>query len=133
MLVTGATLPLLPSPWLAIATLVVHVLGAAGLTAVVIPALLLITPNELRGQVSALYYLVTNLIGMSLGPTAVALLTEHVFSSPRAIGPAMAVLAFVAGFASCVAAWATLGAYVARVLEARSWRDQGPQEQAHAH
>lgn len=126
MLVSGVALPLVPDPWLAVAMLGVNVLGSAGLTAVAMAALLVITPNELRGQVSALFYLVINLCGMSLGPTAVALLAEYVFAGPASIGPAMAAVALVAGLVCSVAAWVSTPAYAARVTETAEWRTDQP-------
>ena len=36
-------------------------------------------PNIMRGQASAFYLFVVNLIGLGLGPTVVATLTEDVF------------------------------------------------------
>jgi hypothetical protein len=38
-----------------------------------------ITPGEMRAQASTLYLFVVNLIGLRLGPTAVALVTDFVF------------------------------------------------------
>ncbi|MEZ5597994.1 MAG: MFS transporter [Pseudomonadales bacterium] len=62
----------------------------------------LMTPNRLRGQVVAVYSLVANLIGMGLGPTVVALMTDYVFGDDAAIGKsialATAVLCPVAAF-----------------------------------
>lgn len=40
-------------------------------------------PNTMRAQATAIYLFVINLIGMGLGPTAVALLTEHVFQNEK--------------------------------------------------
>jgi len=36
-------------------------------------------PSQMRGQLSAFYLFVMNIIGVGLGPTAVAFLTEHAF------------------------------------------------------
>jgi len=55
-------------------------------------ALQLITPNELRGQVIALYLFILNLIGLGCGPTAVALLTDRYFRDPMAVGRSMAIV-----------------------------------------
>lgn len=38
-----------------------------------------IMPNPMRGQASALYVFTTNIIGLGLGPTAVALMTDYFF------------------------------------------------------
>ena len=74
--------------------------AAANLTAVMlIPAVFLssmpfgvapaaiqeMTPNVMRGQASAVYLFVVNLIGLGLGPTSVALITDYVFHDPAAV------------------------------------------------
>jgi MFS family permease len=54
-------------------------------------ALQLMTPNRLRGQVSALYFLAANLLGLGLGPTVVAATTDYVFGNDAAIGQSIAL------------------------------------------
>lgn len=54
-------------------------------------ALQIMTPNRLRGQVSALYFLAANLIGLGLGPTVVAATTDYVFADDAAIGRSIAL------------------------------------------
>ena len=44
-----------------------------------------ITPNEMRAQASAFYLFVVNLIGLGLGPTAVAMVTDYVFRDDGAL------------------------------------------------
>lgn len=44
-----------------------------------------IVPSEMRGQASAIYIFVTVLLGMGLGPTSIALLTDYVFKSDLAL------------------------------------------------
>ena len=55
-------------------------------------ALALVTPSRMRGQVTALYLLVSNLLGLSLGPLLVALLTDRIFGNDRAVGLSLATL-----------------------------------------
>ena len=55
-----------------------------------------ITPNQLRGQVSAFYLFGLNLAGIGCGPTLVAFLSDRVFHDDRALGPALAILASIA-------------------------------------
>jgi MFS family permease len=43
-------------------------------------------PSNMRGQFSALYLFVVNLIGLGLGPTLVALSTDYIFGSPEMVG-----------------------------------------------
>ncbi|WP_236711362.1 MFS transporter [Novosphingobium barchaimii] len=51
-----------------------------------------IAPTKVRGFAVALYAFVMTVIGGSLGPLAVAWLTESVFASPLAVGRSMAVV-----------------------------------------
>lgn len=62
-------------------------------------------PSNMRGQASALYVFVVNLIGLGLGPTVVALLTEYVFEDPKAVGKSLAIVAItgLTGAALCLA------------------------------
>ena len=53
----------------------------------------LVTPNRLRAQVVALYLLCANLLGLSLGPTAVGAVTDYVFKDPAEIGRALGIVA----------------------------------------
>ena len=53
----------------------------------------LITPNRLRAQVVALYLLCANLLGLSLGPTAVGAITDYVYKDPTQIGKALGIVA----------------------------------------
>lgn len=55
-------------------------------------ALQLMTPNRLRGQVSALFFLMANLIGLGLGPTVVAASTDYVFGRDDAIAQSIALV-----------------------------------------
>ncbi|MGS1108658.1 spinster family MFS transporter [Achromobacter anxifer] len=59
-------------------------------------AMQILPPNQLRAQVSALFLLISNLIGLGLGTTAVAMLTDRLFKNPAAVGQSMSVLVGVA-------------------------------------
>jgi MFS family permease len=55
-----------------------------------------LAPNQMRAQISALFLLVSNLIGLGLGTTLVALVTDKVFGSPLAVGHSMTIVNAVA-------------------------------------
>ncbi|NML31440.1 spinster family MFS transporter [Paraburkholderia antibiotica] len=55
-----------------------------------------LAPNQMRAQISALFLLVSNLIGLGLGTTLVALVTDKVFGSPLAVGHSMTVINAIA-------------------------------------
>jgi len=52
-----------------------------------------VTPNRFRARIIAMYLFFINLIGLSLGPVGVALLTERVFGSPERLPLALATMA----------------------------------------
>lgn len=51
-----------------------------------IAALQALMPGAVRAQASALYTLVTNLVGLGLGPLTVTWLAQHVFTGEQALG-----------------------------------------------
>lgn len=55
-------------------------------------AMQILPPNQIRAQVSALFLLISNLIGLGLGTTAVALLTDRLFKQPAAVGQSLSIL-----------------------------------------
>lgn len=55
-------------------------------------ALQVITPNPLRAQMTALYFLVGNLIALGFGPTLVALVTDYGFGDPGDLRYSMALV-----------------------------------------
>jgi MFS family permease len=59
-------------------------------------------PPRLRGTASAYYFVIVSLIGYGIGPSAVPLVTEHVFHDPTKIGEAMAIISAAFGLASAV-------------------------------
>lgn len=56
-----------------------------------------VTPGELRGRVAAIYFVVTNLLGASLGPVITALFTQKLFREAGQIGWSLATLAALTG------------------------------------
>src|SRR3546814_14414826 len=55
-------------------------------------ALQLITPNEYRARVTALYFFVVNLTGLGFGPMLMALLTDHFFHDDGELRYSMALV-----------------------------------------
>lgn len=55
-----------------------------------------IVPNQMRGQASAIYLFVVNLIGLGIGPTAVALITDYGFRDDNAVRWSILIVVAVA-------------------------------------
>lgn len=92
VLLFGGLYMLAPSgTWAAV--FVVPTIFAISLTVGAAPASVQgLVPESLRGQASAVYLFVVNLIGLGLGPTAVALLTDHWFANDKAVGYSMFII-----------------------------------------
>jgi MFS family permease len=115
--------PIMPTPELSLLMLApVTVMGAA-VTACGSSALMMITPNQLRAQTSALYYFVINLLGLTLGSSAVALVTDYVFGYDDALQYSLAVVGAVAGVLALGFLMVHLRFYRARLVEAEAWND----------
>lgn len=82
-----------------------------------IAGLQLITPPSLRGRVSALFIVVVNFSGMSLGPILVALITDYVFRSSTAVNLSLAIVTVVMTSISAVCFGLVRRKFGARIVE----------------
>ncbi len=123
LLVPGQILyPLMPTPELAVTVNAVNGFIAAWLLGPQNAAIQVVTPNEMRGQFSALAIFIINVLGYGLGPTLIATLTDHVFGSEADLRYAMATAAVVLGPLAAFTIWRGLKPYgemVERV--SKSW------------
>ena len=63
----------------------------------------MITPNNMRGQVSAVYLFVVNVIGLAIGPSSIALFTDYVYEDEALLGRSISsVSAIVAPLAALI-------------------------------
>jgi MFS family permease len=58
-------------------------------------ALQVITPNPLRAQMTALYFLIGNMLALGIGPTLFALVTDYGFGDPAALRYSMSLVVSV--------------------------------------
>ena len=68
------------------------------------------SPNEMRGLMAGCYVLSTNLIGLALGPTSVALASDYIFESTQAVGSSLALVGGVVLPMSVLLMWRGLAA-----------------------
>jgi len=123
LMVPAATLvPLMPSAELAVVMLIPMTLGAATVTAAGVSALMMITPNQLRAQTTALYYFVINVIGLSVGGAVVGFVTDYVFGDPAAIRYTLSSVSAVAGCIAFGLLAYNLRLYKRAVVEAEEWQ-----------
>ena len=80
-----------------------------------------ITPNEMRGQVVALYMVMTGLVALTLGGLSVGLLSDHVFTAPCGVAPSLAVVYLSCGVVSAVLLLYGRAAFAVAAERARVW------------
>ncbi|MGH9753634.1 MAG: spinster family MFS transporter [Blastocatellia bacterium] len=78
-------------------------------------------PNTMRGQASALYLFTINLIGLGLGPTAVALMTDYVFRDEQAVNYSILVVSVAAQLSAAALLWAGLKPFLHSLDRLKEW------------
>jgi MFS family permease len=87
--------PLMPNPWLAVVCASLALLIGIGGAVPQNAALQSVTPNEMRGQVTALYLFVFAVIGMGIGPSFIAFFTNYIIGNEMLVRYALSVSAVV--------------------------------------
>jgi MFS family permease len=85
--------PLVPGPVTAFGLLFLLVFGISVAQSAVPTSIQAVFPNRLRGKAMGAYLLVSGVLGIGLGPTAVALVTDHLFQDDSALRYAIALTA----------------------------------------
>jgi MFS family permease len=83
--VPGILFPLLSHTTAAVAMIYAATFFLCMPTCLIPAAIQELVPNAMRGQAIAVYLLIVNLIGLGVGPTAIALVTDHVFGFDAAV------------------------------------------------
>jgi MFS family permease len=83
-------------------------------------------PNPMRGQTSAIYLLVVNLIGLGLGPTAVAMTADYVFHDDKAVNFSLLLVDVIASVIAVALLRASLTPYRESLERLRTWTAAQP-------
>ena len=111
-------LPLAATGQAALIAMIPASIGPAMTTASGSIAVINVTPNQIRGQTMALYLLTISLLGLSLGPTAVALLTDYVFVDPAMIDWSISSVVIASSLFSAIMLWRCLDPFAEGVRNA---------------
>lgn len=71
----------------------------------------IVAPERMRGLIVAIYLMMTNVVGMAIGPFVIAQLGEHFFGGPTGIGVSLAVVSSVSSLAAAAMIAAGLPAF----------------------
>jgi MFS family permease len=83
-----------------------------------------IMPNAMRGQASAIYIFLVNVLGLGLGPTAVAWMTDYVFHDNYAIRYSLLIIGCAAQLFAAVFLWRGLKPFAASIDRLKLWVEQ---------
>ncbi|AKC72231.1 MFS transporter [Pandoraea oxalativorans] len=86
--VVTALFPLIQSPMVGVAAYAAQTFFFAIFAVAGGATMANLTPGNMMGKLTAIYYLVTNLFGLALGPTVIAFAAKLFFAGPNALGHA---------------------------------------------
>jgi MFS family permease len=116
--------PLMPSATIGLVALFCAHIGQAMATAAGPATLMMLAPGQMRGQVTAIYYLVISISSQLLGPPLVGLMTDG-FGDPHALRYAVSLEAVIVGIPSIVLVILGFAAYRRGVVEMDGMLAQG--------
>lgn len=99
------TMPIMPTPELALACNAVGFLTLGMSGPLLNAVMLIVTPNQIRGQVMALYLFIFTVIGQGLSPVITGATTDYVFTSPDDLRWSIMLLHLVFLPAALVVTW----------------------------
>jgi MFS family permease len=117
----GMLYPLVSDPWMAVALLIPSAFFTSAPFGVAPAAIQQMMPNAMRGQASAIYLFVVNLIGLGLGPTAVALTTDYVFRNDQAVNYSLLIVATLAHVIAAVLLWVGIKPFLQSLARLQAW------------
>ncbi len=103
--------PLMPTPFLALSFMAVGTLIGQASQGVLLAAIQDVTPNQMRGQVTAVTLLSVNLIGTGLGASFIAAVTDFGFGDEGALRYSIVITGLIMLPAICGLIWAGLPTY----------------------
>ena len=89
-----------------------------------IASLQIVTPNQMRGQVLSFYLFTANILGLGLGPTFVAMITDYFYKNEHSVGYSLSTA--VALILPIVAVILALGLkpYRESLVRSEAWSDK---------
>lgn len=116
-----ALFALMQDPWMSLLWLIPATVGGAIPTSVASAALMQLAPVDMRARISALYYFVISIVGLGIGPTSIALLTDYWFADEAMLRYSIAIVASLASLAAALLLIWVRPHFSRSVLAARAW------------
>ncbi|TNE59443.1 MAG: MFS transporter [Alphaproteobacteria bacterium] len=122
LVIPAVVFPLLPDPNDALIVYSFTVLIASAIWGAAPAAIQDMTPGPMRGQMTALYTGLINLIGLGLGPPSIGLLNDFVFKDPSEMKYSLILVGTLGTAAAATFFWLALKPYRRAVENAQNWR-----------
>jgi MFS family permease len=103
--VGGVLVPLVPQLNASYAAAAATILFQSAWMGSAVAAVHLASPNRMRAQLTAILLFGTNIIGLVLGPSAVASITQYGFQDPLALRYSLMIVSLVAGLLAAFMIW----------------------------
>jgi MFS family permease len=116
----GILFPFMPNAYLAVTVSAIGLFFLSWTAAPLNAALQFITPHQIRGQITALFLFVFNVIGFGLGPILVAVFTDYVFKAESQVGYSLALTGLILGPLGTFIIWLGMKPYGRSVAAARA-------------
>jgi MFS family permease len=111
MVLFGVPACLAPSAWVALGGYLLNAFFVNWNTSAVYAGLAQITPNGARAQVMAVHTILSGLVALTAGNAIVGALSDHVFTGPKGIAPALGTVFLLCGLGSLAVLIAARGAF----------------------
>ena len=120
---TGMLYPVVNDANLAAALLIPTVFLTSAPFGVAPAAIQQMMPNYLRGQASAIYLFVINLLGLGVGPSAVAFFTDYVFRGDNSVRYSLLIVATAAHLIAAALLWLGLKPFRRSLDYLKEWTE----------
>lgn len=117
LIVSSILMTLAPTGWMAAAMLIPANLCATFPIGAAAAAIQPIVPNQMRAQAMAVYLFIQNLLGLGIGPTLVAVVTDYVFGYDGAVRYSILIINVMALSIAAVILWLGLASYRNSIAE----------------
>jgi len=119
----AVAMPLMPTQTGALAALAGFSFLAGVMNSLPATSLQAVAPNQLRAQITAIYFLIGNLVSLGLGPTVVAAISDSLLGGPARIGLSLAIVSGVTLLIATLLLTRALKPFRESVEEARQWQE----------
>ena len=121
MIIPGIAYPLMDNMTLVVLFLVIFVFFASAPIGTAPASIVDMTPRPMRGQATALYTGILNIIGFGVGPLFVALLTDNLFADPQQLRYSMVIVLIFSTLVAIGSLWINLAAYRRTAAASEQW------------